>query len=84
MTLEEAIKEYQRGLQIGLPLVYLSPEAARLGIEALEREKLYRQRLTDMKADNDIELLPSESEEERRVPYYASSEWRGEYIEEEK
>jgi len=28
----------------------------------LEREKLYRQRLTDMKADNDIQLLPSEEE----------------------
>ena len=62
MTLEEAIKEYQKGLQIGLPLVYLSPEAARLGIEALELIKNVREQKTGYLNPLPSYLLPSEEE----------------------
>ena len=64
MTLEEAIKENKKS-KYHLSGPQYDPKAAmaiQLGIEALERKMLYRQRLIGMKAWADIELLPSEEE----------------------
>ena len=63
MTLEEAIKNNAE-LEIELDACGQERQAkgVRLGIEALEREQLFRQRLIEMKCAQDIELLPSEEE----------------------
>ena len=59
--------------------------AMKLGIEASERFELIRE---FQKSGNKslakviLALLPSETDpsQERRVPYYASGEWKGEYL----
>ena len=64
MNIEEAIGIIRRNWQEQRPVSLEDyDKAIQLGIEALEREMLYRQRLIGMKAWADIELLPSEKEE---------------------
>jgi len=60
ITLDEAIK-YLKADKSG---VVFNEKARQLGIEALEREKQFRQNLSEMGMERDIRLLPSEGEKE--------------------
>lgn len=60
MTLEEAIKEYEKELSEWSPIAHpIWRDTVKIGLEALNREQLYRQRVPL----RDIVLLPGETKE---------------------
>lgn len=65
MTLDEAIRIQRTVLGKLVSDNYLKADeypAFNMGVEALERERLFRERLIELKLDRDIIPLPSEEE----------------------